>query len=255
MRHVVLVIAWMSAVSCGGEGGGSPGSPSPTPPAPAAQTWTLSGTVAEWAPATATPIAGATVTAVAGLDADGSSVTSDANGVFRFPPLAAGDYTIRARAASYAESSQPLTLADNQTLTIQLDPVFQMVTTTIRDVITGDPSCPGYWDAPACEIPRTTAGATCAADYLFNVHHEGTLEVALTWADSRFGLFIDLCRSDEGRPTGQGIRPRLDGSGHVVGYDVSRHTQYVVLVRSVSNGGGSPPGGTTEFTLAVTRPN
>jgi hypothetical protein len=33
------------------------------------------------------------------------------------------------------------------------------------------------------------------------------------------------------------------------------HTQYVVLVRSVSNGGGSPPGGTTEFTLAVTRPN
>jgi hypothetical protein len=50
MRHVVLVIAWMAAVSCGGEGGGSPGSPSPTPPAPAAQTWTLSGTVAEWAP-------------------------------------------------------------------------------------------------------------------------------------------------------------------------------------------------------------
>jgi hypothetical protein len=253
MRHSALVVALLAAVSCGDDGGGSLSSPTPTPPR---QTITLSGTVTETPPtAASTRIAGATVTAVAGLDAEGVSVTADASGMFQFAKLVPGNYTIRTRAANYLERSQPLALTGNQTLTIQLDPVFQNVTTSFRAVIAGDPSCPGYWDFPACVIPRTTAGETCAAGYLFNVHHEGTLEVALTWADSRFGLAPDLCGSDEGRPNGRAIRPRLDGSGHVVGYDVSAHTQYVVLVRSLSNGGGSPPGGTTEFTLTVTRPN
>jgi Carboxypeptidase regulatory-like domain len=252
MRHVVLVIALMSAVSCGGEGGGSPGSPSPTPPTPAAQTWTLSGTVTETAPTASTLIAGATVTAVAGLDTDGPSVTSDANGVFHLASLAPGDYTIRTRAVNYAESSQPLTLADNQTMTVQLDPVFQMVTATTRDVITGDPSCPGYWDYSKSDVPRTAASEPCQVDFLFDVHHEGTLHAELAWADRRFGLSTELYRSDRGLPSGRAIEPRAGGS-RLVSYDVDAHAQYVVRVGF--DGGGSPPAGTTEFTLTVTRPN
>jgi hypothetical protein len=254
MRHVVLVVALISVVSCGGEGSGSPGSPSPTPPTPAAQTWTLSGTVTETAPTASTLIAGATVTAVAGLDADGPSVTSDANGVFHLAALAPGNYTIRTRAANYAESSQPLTLADNQTMTVQLDPVFQMVTATTRDVITGDPSCPGYWDYWKSDVPRAAASEPCQVDFLFDVHHEGTLHADLAWADRRFGLITELYRSDRELPSGQAIQPHADGS-RVVSYDVDAHTQYVVRVRGLSNGGGPPPAATTEFTLTVTHPN
>jgi hypothetical protein len=257
MREVVLVVALMSAVSCGDDSGGvpSPANPIAPTPAPPAQTWTLSGTVTETAPTASTRIAGATVTAVAGLDADGQSVTTDANGAFRFAVLAAGNYTIRARAANYIESSQPLTLAGDWPLTIQLDPVLQTVTAKSRDVVLGHPSCPGYWDIPRCEIPRSTAGEPCAVDYPFNVHHDGTAEVAIEWADRRFGLDADLCDADEGRPTAQALTRPLEGAGRVVGYNVFAHTQYVIRVRSFSNGGGPPPAGRTEFTLTVTHPN
>jgi hypothetical protein len=255
MRQVILAIAWMSAVSCGDSDGRSPSSPTPTSPASPAQTWTLTGTVSETFPTGSTRIAGATITAVAGLDADGPSITSDANGAFQLAGLAPGTYTIRGRARYYEESSQPLTLTGNQTLAVQLDPVFQMVTTSRRDVVTGHPSCPGWWDFPACEIPRTTAGEPCAIGYVFDVHHDGTLAVGLEWADRRYGLGADLCGSDGGQPSGSARTPRVDGSGRVVGYDVSAHTQYVVLVRSLSDGGGSPPGGTAAFTVTVTRPN
>jgi Carboxypeptidase regulatory-like domain len=251
MRAVTLVVAVMSTVSCGDDPGGSPRPTSPVSPTPPAQTWTLSGTVTETAPTTSTRIAGATITAVAGLDADGASVTTDANGGFHLAALAAGTYTIRTRAANYVESSQPLTLAANQTLAIQLDPVFQTVTTSSRDVVIGHPSCPGGWDIPECEIPRTATGEPCAVDYPFNVHHDGTVEVALEWADRRFGLATELCDADEGRATAQALTRPLEGAG----YNVFAHRKYVIRVRSLSNGGGPPPAGRTEFTLTVTHPN
>jgi hypothetical protein len=251
MRAVLLVVALISAVACGDDSGGAPSPASPTAPTPAppAQTWTLSGTVTETAPTASTRIAGATITAVAGLDADGPSVTTDANGVFQLAALAAGSYTIRARAANYVETSQPLTLAGDQTLTIPLDPVLQMVTTTKRDVITGDPSCPGYWDYNRSGLPRTSASAQCVVDYLIDVHHGGTVRADLTWADPRFGLITELYFSERGQPSGQSITPGGDG------FDVHAHAQYIVRVRGLSNGGGPPPAGTTEFTLTVTHPN
>jgi hypothetical protein len=250
MRQVVLVISLMSAVSCADSGDSPAG---PTPP-PRGEMFTLSGTVSETFPTESTRIAGATVTVVAGLDADGLFTTSDASGVFHFAALPPGTYTIRGRAENYVESSQSLTLAGNQTLTVRLDPVFQTVTTTRRDVITGDPSCPGYWDYVKSDLPRTTASEPCAVDYRFDVHHDGTLAADLAWADRRFTLFTELYRSDNGLPSGHAIAPRTDGS-RPNSYDVYAHAQYVIRVRSLSDGGGPPPAGMTEFTLTVTRPN
>ena len=257
MRAVALAVAVMSAVACGDDNGGAPSPASPTAPTPAppAQTWTLSGTVTETAPTDSTRIAGATVTAVAGLDADGPSVTTDASGAFRFAALAAGNYTVRARAANYIESSQPLTLAGDQPLTIQLDPVLQTMTTTKRDVIVGHPSCPGYWDYAASDVPRASATESCTVDYPFDVHHDGTLAADLEWADRSFELVTELSGSQGGEPSDtrpQAAGDRLRGTSN---YRVYAHTQYIVRVRSFSNGGGPPPAGTTEFTLTVTRPN
>jgi hypothetical protein len=220
-----------------------------------AHTWALTGTVSETAPTESTRIAGAQVTAVAGLDAAGPVVTADANGVFRFASLPPGDYTIRTSVANYVARSQPLSLEADQTLPVQLDPEFQTVTTSKRDMVFGHPSCPGYWDSPACDIPRTPAGEPCALAYLFNAHYDGLLQTDLAWTDRRFGLGTDLCLSNGGQPTGQAVPARLDSSGHVAGFDVSAHTQYVVLVRSLSNGGGPPPAGSTEMTLTMTGPN
>ena len=252
---VCLLVSALAA--CGGS---SPGpAPTPTPsgptPGPVAQTWMLSGTVSETAPTESTRIAGATVLAVAGLDAAGPTATTDSNGVFRFARLAPGHYTIRASAANYVERSEPLSVEENLTLTVQLDPVFQTVTTSKRDMVFGHPSCEGYWDAPTCEIPRTPGGEPCAVPYVLNVHHDGTLQVDLAWTDRRFGLGAELCGSNGGQPAGQAATALLDSSGHVAGYHVSAHTQYVVLVRSFSDGGGPPPAGSTEFALTVTGPN
>ena len=251
MRHVALVIALMSAVSCGDSGGKSPSSPTPATPALPTQMWTLSGTISETFPTESTRIAGATITAIAGLDAAGPSTTSDASGGFQLAGLAAGNYTIRGRAANYAESSQPLTLTGNQVLAVQLDPVFQMVTSTSSGVFTSDGSCPGYWDYGKSGLARMSAGEPCTVDYLFDVHHDGTLEAELAWVDRRFGLGTELYRSDGGQPSGSPIPSRSDGRSQT--YLVGAHAQYVLRVSSAS--GAPPPAGTTEFTLRVARPN
>jgi hypothetical protein len=91
--------------------------------------------------------------------------------------------------------------------------------------------------------------------YPFNVHHDGTLHADLAWTDQRFELGTTVCGSDGGQPTGQAVTARLDSSGHVAGYDVSAHTQYVVLVRSFPSAGGPTAAGSTEFTLTLTGPN
>jgi carboxypeptidase family protein len=253
MRQVVLVIASVSALSCGDGDRGSPNSPTPTPAAPT-QTWTLSGTVTETFPTASTRIAGATITAIAGLAADGPSTTSDASGGFRLAGLAAGNYTIRGRAANYAESSQPVSLTGNQALAVRLDPVFQMVTSTSSGVFTSDGSCPGYWDYGKSGLAPTSASEPCTIDYLFDVHHDGTLEANLAWVDGRFGLITELYHSDAGQPSGQPIASR--SGGQVATYRVQAHAQYVLRVRGFSAGAATaPPAGTTEFTLRVTRPN
>ena len=96
-----------------------------------------------------------------------------------------------------------------------------------------------------------SAPEPCTVDYLFGVHHDGTLEADLAWVDGRFALITELYRSDDGQPSGSPITPRLDGRSRT--YSLAAHAQYVLRVSSGS--GAPPPVGTTEFTLRVARPN
>ena len=248
MRQVLFVTVLISAASCSEHTSDTPAGP--TPP-PRAETFTLSGTVSETLPTESTRIAGATITAIAGLDANGPSTTSDASGTFQLAGLVPGNYTIRGRAENYAGSSLPLTLTENQTLAVQLDPVFQMVSTTNSGVFVSDSSCTGYWDYGKSGLARMSATEPCTVDYLFGVHHDGTLEADLAWVDGRFALITELYRSDGGQPSGSPMTPRLDGRSRT--YRLGAHAQYVLRVSSGS--GAPPPVGTTEFTLRVARPN
>ena len=248
MREAVLVVAAIAAVSCGDDGGGVPVGASPTAPK---QTFTLSGTVAETSPTATTRVAGAQLIAIAGLDATGPSTTSDANGIFHFS-LAPGSYTIRAHAATHAESSQPVTLMENQTVSVQLDPVFEMVTATRQDAFTANGSCPGYWDYANSKLPRTNAAGPCQIDYVFNVHHDGTLTAGMVWVGPDIALTAELYRGIAEAAEGSPLEASDAAGGS---YAVSAHTQYVLRVRRFSNGGGPPPAAFTQFTLTVTHPS
>jgi Carboxypeptidase regulatory-like domain len=252
MRAVALVLALMTTVACADDRGGLPSSPTPQPdPQPPPQTWTLSGTISETAPTASTRIANATVTIVSGPD-DGRSVRSDANGAFQVAGLKPAQFTVRTQSPNYVDGSHFVTLDRDQTIAIGLDPVFQIVTTTKEDSISGGDACPGYWDywsSPQTGAGRANAAAACQVDYLFDVHHDGTLTAEVAWTDPRSHLFTELYRTHDGQPSNSLIDPRGDG------YDVHGHQQYIVRVRSVSTGGGPPPAGTTTFRLTVTRPN
>jgi hypothetical protein len=237
MRRLVIILALISAVSCA-DSGESPAGPTHTP---RGETVTLSGIVSETVPTESTVIAGATITAVAGLDADSISTTSDAGGLFQFTDLAPGNYTIRAQAKNYTESSQPLTLTRSQALAVRLDPVLQMVTTTREDAITAQGSCADPWDP----------GEPCLVNYVFNVHHEGTLAAELVWTDDEVGFFTRLYRSEGGRPSNQPIDlSGGDGLSRFV-YDVSARTQYVIQVNAFTGMASR----VTPYTVTLTHPN
>jgi hypothetical protein len=242
MRPALLVVVALT-VSCGGNGVRQsvlPAGPT-SPPAPQG-TWTLSGTTSETAPTGSTRIPGATITILDGLNA-GRSATTDANGAFQLASLHAGSFTIRTRAADYVESSQPLTLGSDQSVAIELDPVFQILTSTKNEALGGGVACPGYWDVPSGASP-------CSAEYVVNVHHDGSLTAALTWAGSNdVMLVLDLFRSVGGRPSGNAVS--LDRQGA----NLAAHTQYIVHVSKFGAGGASPPAGSTPFSLTLTHPN
>jgi hypothetical protein len=244
MRQVVLAIALTAAVSCGGESGSpdAPGGEFPTSPTPLPPAWTLSGTVSETFPTESARIAGATVTAVVGLDADGPSTTSDGSGDFKLGALPPGSYTIRVRAANYVESTQFLELAGNQTLAVHLDPAFRMVTTTREDSISASGSCASPWDF----------GEPCLVQYGFDAHHNGTLTAELVWTDGEVALFTTLYRADGGRRSGGAIDARADGSDRRFTYDISAHTQYVIQVNAYAYTTASR---VTPYTVTLTHPN
>ena len=249
--HVALVVAWMSSQSCGH---GSPAAPTPsgaTPPSPPAQTVTLSGTVSETAPTESTHIAGARVTVYDSADIGRSAIT-DANGAFQITGLMPGTLALSIQAASFVEGKKAVTLTENQVVAIQLDPVFQVVTTDRSDSISGD-GCPGYWDYATVQATPIGSSHPCQVDYVLNVHHRGTLAAELTWTDRDTVPSIELYRSSGGQASGSGIRLAGD-STHVSG-GLEAHTQYVVRVSRFSNGGGPPPAGISPFSLKLTHPN
>ena len=239
MPVVVLV---MSAVSCTESG-------SPTRPT----TMTLSGRVTEAAPTITTPIVAATVTIIGGPD-DGRSATSDANGAFHLV-VSQGQVTIRVRAANYVERSLPITLTQNPTVAIELDPVFQLVTTTkSNETITSDGHCPDWWSSI---FPPRGIDGPCLTGYVINVHHAGTLTAELRWTDRIRSPNVAFYRSSGGLPSGSPLpsQPPYNTFAGRVSADVSARTQYVLVVSMYDPGGGPAPAGTSSFALTLTHPN
>lgn len=242
MRQMPVVVLVLSTMSCAE-------SVSPTRPTP----MTLSGTVTEAVPTTSTRIVAATVTVVGGPD-DGRSATSDANGAFRLV-VSRGQFTIRVQAPNYIERSLPVSLTQNPTLPIELDPVFELVTTTkSNETITSDGHCPDWWSS--IFPPRGIAGP-CLAGYLVNVHHAGTLTAELTWTDRIRQPMFAVYRSSGGLPSGPPLpsQPPYDTFDGRVSADVAARTQYVLVVSMYDRGGGPAPMGTSSFALTLTHPN
>ncbi len=250
--HVALVVAWMSSQSCGH---GSPAAPTPSaapPPSPPAQTVTLSGTVSETAPTESTHLAGARVTVYDSPDIGRSTIT-DANGAFQITGLRPGTLALSIQAAGFDEGKQAVALTENQVVAIQLDPVFQIVTTDRSDAISGDDTCPGYWDYATVQATPASGSHPCQVDYVLNVHHRGTFTAELTWTDRDAVPSIELYRSSGGQASGNGIL--LPGDSTHVSGGLDAHAQYIVRVRKFSNGGGPPAAGISPFTLRLTHPN
>jgi hypothetical protein len=244
MRQALFVVGLVSAMSCGGSDRLLPATtlaPAGLTPTPLG-TMTLSGTISETAPTASTRVSGVTVQVFCCGPNTGRSTTSDANGVFDLAGLEPGAFTIRTVSPRYVEGSLAVTMTGNQTVAIELDPVFQMVTTTRDGSLTVGDRCPGYWDDPT--------GEHCSVDYVFNVHHSGTLKAEISTTDRETSACsLDVIRLVDGLEASSPL------PGGVDGVQVRAHSQYLVRVRKFALSGGPPPAGTTPFRLTVTHPS
>ena len=248
---LLLGIALTSIVACD-HSPTAPTKPSPAPqsPLPSAQTWTISGTVSETAPTTSTPVVGAKVLVYDSPDLGRSAIT-DSKGAFQITGLAPGSLALSVQAAGYVDGKQAVTLSENQAVRFELDPVFQMVTTTLNESLVGGASCPGYWDYMKV-IAHPLGTNQCFVDYVFNVHHDGTLTAQLTWTDRGSSPFLELYRAEGGQASGDPLP--LAGEASPFRSDVYAHRQYLLRVHRSSLDGSSSLG-PTSFGLTETRPN
>jgi hypothetical protein len=141
-------------------------------------------------------------------------------------------------AANYIEGSQTVTLTENQTVAVELSPTFQMVTTTSNESISVSNGCPSYWDVP---------DGRCEADFVFNVHHDGSLTADVTPMDPDASFALELYRAEGTVILSSPLPWRVDGSALVYA-----RNQYRLRVRQLAVERGSR---ITSFRLTVTRPS
>jgi hypothetical protein len=210
----------------------------------------LVGTVAETAPTTSTRIATASITVMNGLWA-GRITTSDANGAFALA-LPAGQVTLRVQAENYLERSVSVSLSQNRNVNVELDPVFRMVTLARKnETILLDQTCPGWYDFSP---PRR--GPNCAANYVFDVHHNGTLTAELTSNDDSLSLHMAVFLSVDGKPSGMALPSEphwRECCASTLTAEVGAHSQYVLQVNALP--WDWPPGRSVSFDLTVRHPN
>lgn len=177
MRRWIPLLA-LVLTACG-SGSSAPTSPTP----PAAQTFTLGGAVTETAPTTTNKIPGATITFIDGSNA-GKSATADGAGNYALAGLATGGFTVRTTAAGYNEKSQPVTINANTSLTVQLNPVPQTLSSTRNDTISGgDATCSdGIGSTRPCKT------------ITLPIHNDGPISATLTWEPSSTDLDLTLWR-------------------------------------------------------------
>ena len=231
MRRV-LVGAALIAAGCGG-GSSSPTTPTP----PVARTFTLSGTVSESAPTTATKISGATVTFTDGSNA-GKNATTDSSGNFSITGLQGGGFTVRVSANGYSDTSSPVTLTADATLNPQLDPSPRTVTSSRDDSVSGGDTCTG----------PSSNGDGCK-QYNLDVHNAGTIDASLTWSDRDTWLWLELYKMPEGQQLASASSSRINGLTQHLSVNVSGHSQYWIRIRYALGARITP------FSTTVSRPN
>jgi len=126
--------------------GGGATSPTPTGPATPPTVFSLTGTISN--SATGAPISGATARVADGPNAN-QSATTNSGGVYTFPNLALGGFTVNFSATNYITTAQSITLTSNSRLDARLNPtplftrsgvgdnVFDIPTTVSRIRIQG----------------------------------------------------------------------------------------------------------------------
>jgi hypothetical protein len=174
LRIIAAAYLLVSLTACGGSKG-SPTQPTPQPtptPTPSpATTFTLSGTVSESTPTTGTRISGARVEVTGGQHA-GKAATTDGAGAFSISDLT-GQVDVRVSANGYVETSAGRSMTQNQTLTVNLVPVYRAVAEEFNGPLSGgDPTCSDGVFTKPCKIISLP------------IHHSGILEATMGWAGS-----------------------------------------------------------------------
>jgi hypothetical protein len=146
--------------------------PAPTPtPAPAptpSATFTVSGTIAETAPTTATRVPEAEVQLIGGV-----ATGSTGDGTFTIPNVANGSYTLRIAKAGYETQTRSVTVSGANVSGIQVNlmPVFRMVEQEFSATLSeSDGGCPGT--SKACR------------SYTFGSHHAGDVRAFAAWTNT-----------------------------------------------------------------------
>jgi len=241
MRYEPAVALVITAVACSGH-------PSATGPSNV-RTRLMVGTVTESIPTASTTVSAATITVLNGPDA-GRSTTSDANGAFAMMVLP-GELTVRVQAVNYLERLVPVSLkTQNRNVKVELDPVPQMVTIIrTNEIVVSDQTCPDYY-----EFFPPRRGDNCKANYVINVHHDGTLTADLTSGDELAGLFhLAVFQSSAGQPVGSPLpsEPHWRDATHGrLRVELPSRAQYVLQVNLLA-----PSLGAVSFDLTLSHPN
>jgi len=155
--------------------------PTPTPTPPPAPTYTISGTVSETAPTTARRVSGVLVTASSGV-----SATTNSDGTFTLSGVSTGSQTLSFARPEFETRSMNITVSNSDVggVQVNLSPTPRIVDTGAIDARIGpdDPSCLGT--SRPCDV------------YPVGAHHDGRVEVHLTWLDDDTELDLEVRCND-----------------------------------------------------------
>jgi len=200
--------------------------------------FTLSGTVTETPPRTSTPVVGARVEILNG-DNHGKYTLTDASGQYHLTNLVPGSFNVRASMSGYQNTTWPITVSSDQTLSFLLNPTPQQISETFAGSIgAGDP-------AGSCGSPCKT--------FAIAIHNTGALQATLSWgsaADAHLLLQLfdadanrvlaqsPLTPSDTSTSTSETVSVNITTAANyelrVVGWQITRATSFTVTTTHIN---------------------
>ena len=182
-----LVLASGVAVAACDDGPSAPTStpaptPAPTPPTPTpAPTFRVTGSITETAPTEGRPVENAEVALT-----NGPSATSTGDGSFTINGVAAGTYTLTVSKADFTTTTRSVTVTSSDVAVPRINL----------------PTAPGVVSAEHMgqigPEEQTCHGTSRSCDnYPFNPHHDGRVEVQLTWESDATELDIEVRCNNE----------------------------------------------------------